>query len=144
MAKLTSETFENALMQLEEAVELAEKHRLLNENNYFTQFRTASIQAFEYCYDMGQKLMRKHIEQAGVSDREFRHLKFRDYMRVAGEYGLLQDPEEWVNFREWRNDTSHTYDGEIAQALFEILPSVIISMRYTCARLKDQLDVCDE
>jgi len=140
MATLTVSAFEKAINQMIQAVEFADKHKALGEMDYFKLLRTAAIQSFEYSYDIGQKLIRRYIEVADAYEDENRHQDFRDYARIAAEYGLIKDPEEWVEFREWRNDASHAFDEDLAQELFNTLPSTIKSMRYTCNQLREKFD----
>ena len=136
MATLSLNALKDALANLDQAIAFAKKHKALGEMDYYKQFRTASIQSFEYSYDIGQKLIKRFIENSDIYKDQSADLDFRDYMRVAAEYGLLQEPEQWVEFREWRNDTSHTYDAEIAEALFVSLPEIVASIRHTCEQLE--------
>ena len=51
-------------------------------------------------------------------------------VEIARSYGAK------IEFREWRNDTSHTYDAEIAEALFVLLPEIAGSIRHTYEQLE--------
>lgn len=136
MATLSVTLLQNALDNLEEAIALANKHKKLGEDNYYRQFRTAAIQAFEYSYDIGQKLIKRHIESSDAYKDAGAELDFRDYMRVAAEHGLLAEPAQWVEFRAWRNETSHTYDTALAEKLFALLPGIAASIGYTLEQLR--------
>lgn len=137
MASISIEILWKSIANLEQAVEFALKHKKLGEMDYYFQFRTAAIQSFEYSYEIANKLIRRHVESADI-DNENRHLDFRDYMRVAAEYGLLNEPEEWVEFREWRNRTSHAYDQDIAEDIFLEFPKIVSSLKYTAQQLAKQ------
>lgn len=138
MAALSVTALNDAIADFEEAIELAEKHKKLGEMNYYRQFRTSAIHSFEYSYELAGKLIRRYIENADNYNNENSHLDFRNYMRVAAEYGLLEEPEEWVEFREWRNKTSHAYDSDIAENIFRKLPSILISMKATAKQLEER------
>lgn len=47
-------------------------------------------------------------------------MNYRDLLRVARESGLIHHVEDWFSFREARNQTSHAYDQNKAQALFQV------------------------
>jgi Nucleotidyltransferase substrate binding protein like len=40
--------------------------------------------------------------------------------RMSAKAGLIDDVDIWLKFRDARNKTSHTYDGDIAQAVVEM------------------------
>jgi len=138
MAALSVTVLNDAIATLEQAIELAEKHKKLGDEIYYQHFRSSAIHSFEYSYELAGKLIRRYIENADTSDDENGHLTFRDYMRVAAEYGLLAEPEEWVEFREWRNKTAHAYDKIIAQDVFDKLPEILISLKKTAIELEER------
>ena len=136
MVALSITALQDAIVSFEQAIEFANKHKKLGEMDYYRQFRTSAIHSFEYCYELANKLIRRYVENAGIDDDETRHLNFRDYLRVAAEYGLLESPEEWVEFREWRNHTSHAYDADVAEELFVELPKILTSIKKTAYQLE--------
>ena len=46
----------------------------------------------------------------------------REAFRLAAREGLITDPECWFDYLGQRNLTSHTYDEEVAEKIFAVLP----------------------
>jgi nucleotidyltransferase substrate binding protein (TIGR01987 family) len=49
----------------------------------------------------------------------------RDVFRLSAEYGLIKNLEVWFDFMEVRNETSHTYDVNVLDEIFSLLPKFI-------------------
>jgi hypothetical protein len=41
---------------------------------------------------------------------------------LSAELGLIKDPEVWFEFLDVRNSTSHTYDVNVLDQIFSLLP----------------------
>lgn len=78
--------------------------------------RDGAIQRFEYCYELAVKMLRRTLETAFGDAVD--QMAFRDLLRTAAERGLIAAPERWFLYREQRNKTAHTYDAEVAAAVF--------------------------
>ena len=87
-------------------------------------------------YDVAIKLISRYVESGDPSIEESRHLNFHNYMRVPAEYGLLNDPGALVEFREWRNHTSHVYDKDVAEDLYAVLPTTAETLCHACKQLE--------
>lgn len=46
----------------------------------------------------------------------------RDIFRLAAQGGLIKDPKFWFKFGEKRNIAVHTYDTDVLEDIFSILP----------------------
>jgi nucleotidyltransferase substrate binding protein (TIGR01987 family) len=80
--------------------------------------RDASIQRFEYTYELCVRSLRRHLEAISDSPAEIDALGFRDMIRAGAERGLLKSEERWFGYRELRNITSHVYDPKKAAQVF--------------------------
>lgn len=78
--------------------------------------RDATIQRFEYTYEIAWKMMKRHLEWSGVADVD--SLSRRDLFREAARAGLIDDAERWFEFLKARNVTSHTYNESIAEEVY--------------------------
>ncbi|HJD65460.1 MAG TPA: nucleotidyltransferase substrate binding protein [Rickettsia endosymbiont of Diachasma alloeum] len=87
---------------------------LLKARNKFEEFRkhldteqnkAGSIQAFEFCYELAWKTMKRFCEKAGKSP-----YTLREIVREAAVAGLISDPTRWFKFIDIRNITVHTYN----------------------------------
>ena len=80
--------------------------------------RDGVIQRFEYTMDLSWKLIQRYLKHiAQVEESAIRTKK--DLFREAGRLGLISNVEAWFGYYEARNETSHTYDPQIAQSVFE-------------------------
>lgn len=114
--------FETALSRLEEALSLAENEVV----------RDASIQRFEFTFELAWKSMRLWLRERGIDVRNP-----RDTLRAAFEQGLIEDAAEWSDLQEKRNLTSHTYDRELAETVYRYLKAHALPLfRSTLERMK--------
>ena len=75
------------------------------------------IKAFEFCYELSWKLMKKVLFNLGVDIGSP-----KDSFREAAANKLIKDPVIWFKFLEMRNRTVHTYDLAILEDIMKILP----------------------
>ena len=87
-----------------------------------TFVRDASIQRFEYTYELCVKSLRRQLEAMSDSPAELDALGYRDMIRVGVERGLINAEAEWFRYRELRNITAHVYDPAKAAQVFDKLP----------------------
>ena len=84
--------------------------------------RDASIQRFEYTYELCVKSLRRQLEAMSDSPAELDALGYRDMIRTGVERGLIKAEAEWFRYRELRNITAHVYDPAKAAQVFDKLP----------------------
>ncbi|MBB3907728.1 nucleotidyltransferase substrate binding protein (TIGR01987 family) [Anoxybacillus rupiensis] len=75
----------------------------------------ATIQRFEFTYDLAWKWMKSYLEYNGNNEVT----SPRKTIKEAFKEGLIQDGETWIQMLEDRNRTSHTYDEQIAMEIYE-------------------------
>ncbi len=85
--------------------------------------KAGAIQYFEFTYELAWKTMKRILSQRGKEVHSPKNV-FRD----AALEKLIDDPEIWFSFQKDRNDTVHTYNIKIAEALFKDLPRFEIEM----------------
>jgi nucleotidyltransferase substrate binding protein (TIGR01987 family) len=73
------------------------------------QDRAGAIQAFEFCFELAWKTLKRILMQKGVEVRSP-----RDAFREAAANQLIGDPKLWFQFLEKRNLTVHTYEEKVA------------------------------
>lgn len=80
----------------------------------FDEFtRDATIQRFEFCYELAWKMLKLRLEQEGVSA-----LTPRQALREALQAALIDDGNVWSEIQRYRNLTSHTYDERLANQVY--------------------------
>ncbi len=111
--KIDFSSFELALGSLKKAVDRAAREPDDEE------VRDAVIQRFEYTFELAWKMIKRQLEVESAVPSEIDTLSFRSLMREAAEKGMIQSFEPWMVYREQRNITSHTYNQEKAESVFE-------------------------
>ena len=126
MNSLNLEPLEKAIEQLKSG--LHQSHA--NPDNEL--LRDGVIQRFEYTMDLSWKMIQRYLKHiAQVEESAIRTKK--DLFREAGRLGLITNIEAWFGYYEARNETSHTYDPQIAESVFNqselFLPDAIILLK---------------
>ena len=103
--------FSRALDKLSNVVTLSRQHTL---NEYE---RDSLIKRFEFTYEMAWKLMMSYEKWSGISQI----LGSRDVIRHAAAQGLIDNGEAWLDMIDARNQTSHTYDEDMATDLADFI-----------------------
>ena len=81
--------------------------------------RDAVIQRFEYTYELAWKMLKRHLDESeGAATIDA--LSRKDLFRLAGERGILDNVEAWFGYHRARNETSHTYDANKAEQVYEV------------------------
>ncbi len=91
--------------------------------------RDASIQRFEYTYELCVKSLRRQLEAMSDSPAELDTLSYRDVIRLGVERGLIAIEADWFAYRELRNTTAHVYDPAKAAQVFAKLPMFLFNAR---------------
>ena len=112
MQELNLDPLEKALKQLEEGLEQ------MNLNPDDELRRDGVIQRFEYSMDLSWKLLQRYLKViAQIDDASIRTKK--DLFREAARLRLVADAGSWIGHYEARNETSHSYNVEIAKKVAE-------------------------
>lgn len=72
------------------------------------------IQRFEYTHELAWNVLKDFLEGRGVSGL----FGSRDATREAYDVELISEGKIWMDMINSRNKTSHTYNEEIADAIF--------------------------
>jgi len=75
--------------------------------------REALIQCFEYTHELAWNVMKDYAEYQGNSSIG----GSRDAAREAFNLHIIEDAEVWMDMIHSRNETSHTYNNEIADVI---------------------------
>lgn len=80
--------------------------------------RDSVIQRFEYTYELSWKFLARHLE-SDLGNEYVDRLARRDLYRLGAEKGLLGDASAWFEYHTARNITSHSYNLEVAEKVYE-------------------------
>lgn len=103
------DSYRKALSRLAEIVS-ASKKRTLNDFEC-----DGLVQRFEFTHELSWKLMKAYAEYQGYDGIG----GSRDATRKAFEMGLICDGQSWMDMIKSRNETSHNYNGDIAEEVVE-------------------------
>ena len=74
----------------------------------------ATIQRFEFTIELFWKLLKKLLFSKGVSTQYP-----RDVLQQAYAGNLIDDEQVWLKMMNDRNQTTHTYDEDLANQIYE-------------------------
>ena len=138
---------DDAIAQLEEALEYHGSDLASRDPALKLHLRAAAIQAFEFTYELSFKMIKRHLEQASENPARFDEMSFSAIMREALPAGFVQSELSiWKEYRKLRGTTSHTYDKDKARVVFESVPDFLREARYLRDQLQqrnDSLDAAD-
>lgn len=110
--------YKKALHTLNKAVNLSYERELSDLE------KQGLIQGFEFTHEMCWKTMKDFITERGNQ-----HIYgSKDAIREAFNLGLISDGENWMSMIESRNQSSHTYNNEIADQIVERIIEVYIRL----------------
>jgi nucleotidyltransferase substrate binding protein (TIGR01987 family) len=122
MGLLNFDSLTKAITQLEQGLKYIDSEP---DNDLM---RDGVIQRFEYTMDLSWKFIQRYLKDiAQVSESSIRSKK--DLFREAAKLGLIIDAETWIGHYEARNETSHTYNSEVAQSVFARAKIFVIDAR---------------
>lgn len=99
---------------LEQAFERLKKFM---QNNKTEQEQAGIVQAFEYCYELSWKIIKRVLSSKGIEVNSP-----KDTFREAGRNKIIEDVKKWFMFLETRNLTVHTYNVKILEEVMKIIP----------------------
>ena len=138
MERLDLSALENAFTSL--ALTIAK----LADNQWFTQqdaivqdtLIAGAIQKFEFVYELSIKMMKRQLKLLAAVPEEIDSSDFRDILRLSARAGLIDTVEDWLLYRKMRNVTSHTYDQDKAQQIYQQISDFLQSAQFLLNQLK--------
>jgi nucleotidyltransferase substrate binding protein (TIGR01987 family) len=95
------------------------------------QEKAGAVQAFEFCYELAWKLMKRILEMRGLEVGSP-----KDTFRKAFEEQLIDDPELWFEFQKKRNLTAHTYNEENLDIIIDSFSTFAQEMQKLIVKLE--------
>lgn len=94
-----------AFQTLVEAVELAEQRPLSKLE------QQGLIQSFEFTHELAWNVLKDYLTEQGIQNL----IGSRDATRAAFKNDLIEEGEDWMDMIDALNQTSHTYNPELAE-----------------------------
>lgn len=100
---------------IEPLIRAFEKFERFRAHDGTEQERAGIIQAFEYCFELSWKIMKRLLDERGkVANSP------KEAFRMAALENFISDPELWFDFLKKRNLTVHTYNQGDADEVLSI------------------------
>ena len=96
--------------------------------------RDGIIKRFRYCVEVSWISAKKVLEY-----HEFKADTPRNIFRELARIGWINNPEQWIEFLEARNKTSHLYHEKVAEELFQIIPIFLKATHKLLVGLEEKL-----
>jgi nucleotidyltransferase substrate binding protein (TIGR01987 family) len=101
-----------ALEKLTEAVNYVRNNSIAADGALSDILREGLIQRFEYTHELAWNVMKDYAEFQGISVGGS-----RDATREAFSLKIIKNGESWMDMIRSRNETSHTYNNNIAKEI---------------------------
>lgn len=102
--------------------------------------RAGAIQAFKFTYELSHKMLKRYLENTEPSPDVIESMDFETLIRTGNEKGLLMsDVVIWKSYRAKRGTTSHTYNEEKAEVVFENIPLFLAEVKHLLKTLKEKI-----
>ena len=103
--RLKKEDYHHAFVRLQAA--------LRKDVDMDDMYLDATIQRFEFCFELAWKLMKAVLQYDGIEVNSP-----RSCIRESWKQGLIPNAQEWLEMMEKRNLSSHTYDENAAREIY--------------------------
>jgi nucleotidyltransferase substrate binding protein (TIGR01987 family) len=100
-------SFQKAFRRLSDAATLAAKRELTDLE------QQGLIQAFEFTHELAWNVLNDYLQDQGYTNL----VGSKDATRTAFKNGLIEDGEAWMAMIQSRNQTSHTYNQDLADEI---------------------------
>ena len=75
--------------------------------------RDATIQRFEFCFELAWKAVQTYVRDQGLECRSPRNC-----FRTGAQLNIIEDPLTWFEYLESRNLIAHTYNEKLADKVY--------------------------
>jgi nucleotidyltransferase substrate binding protein (TIGR01987 family) len=132
--KKLKERFENyskAVVKLNE---------ILQEEEKVDYIYDATIQRFEFTYELAWKLLKEYLSYNGIADVN----SPREAFKEAFASGVISNGEKWIEMLKDRNITTHTYKESQAKVVYNNVKTNYIHLFLELKeRLAREIALCD-
>lgn len=118
---LELKSLEKAIKSFEQSILKTTDKEFIKELDEITYklLKSGVIQNFEFTYELCWKFLKRWLSE-NIGKSYVEGITRRHLFRYGAENKLIDDVDKWMIFHRARNLTSHTYDEDIAEEVFEI------------------------
>ena len=95
--------------------------------------KDSCVKRFEYTYETAKKIMNKFLKKE--YDKTEKDLTINNIFREMYSLDLIKSFDNWAEYREKRNYTSHEYDDRYTYEILELTPHLIEDVDYLIHKL---------
>lgn len=117
------DTYESALKSL----------KVTLDEPYSDLIRDATIQRFEYSVELSWKTLKRFLKIVYEVDEA----AVRELFRKAERFGVVESAGQWIIYIEKRNLTSHTYNENTAQEVYQVITPFYLDAIKLLEAMKD-------
>ena len=137
------------MSSLNKTVESLERAiRVTNDDRFFSglsddtkeTIKAGVIQNFEVAYEFCWKYIQRWLKENVPSEQAEFPRSRKELFRLAARFGLIDDPLPWFSYGDARNLSSHTYDEEKAESVYETALDFVKDARNLLEKLKELND----
>ena len=111
---------------------------LIEENPKIKVYiKDSCVQRYEYTYETAKKVMNKFLKKE--FDKQEIDLTINNIFRSMFGLGIIENFDNWCEYREKRNSTSHEYDNTLTFPILEIIPKFINDVDILISNLEKTL-----
>ncbi|MFA5424405.1 MAG: nucleotidyltransferase substrate binding protein [Phycisphaerae bacterium] len=118
--KLDFSSLIKAVESIEKTLDVAVKSDASGlDANTINAIKAGVIQNFEFTYELCWKFMKRWLRENAPAEQAEHPRARKELFRLAAQYGLIDNPAAWFTYGDARNLTSHTYDEDTAESVYE-------------------------
>ena len=116
--QLDLSSLKKAVDVLQRSIKVAGIELEISEKDLKETIRAGVIQNFEVAYEQSWKMMKRWLEE-NVGSSYVDGVTRRELFRLAAENHLISNINKWMEYHHSRNLTTHTYDEDTAEEVFQ-------------------------
>jgi len=138
--KLDLTSLEKALTSLSQLYQRVSNEAFMSKQDHVIRFglQAGLVQNLEFTYEICWKMMKRWLEINAGENVE--GVTRRELFRMAAENHLIENVDDWMTFRELRNQTSHRYDSKLAEDAQALIADFILAAERLFEYLKAHND----
>lgn len=138
---LVLNNFQKSIEALERSLQVMSEPEQMDLLSHEAQeaVKAGVIQNFEVAYEQAWKMIKRWLEN-NADAIQVDGVTRRELFRLAAEQQLIGDVDLWMEFHKARNETSHSYDGDVAQEVLETAQKFLSEVKDLFDRLEQHND----
>ena len=123
---------ERLKLKYQDALRALVTFKSIIRENYSVIIRDATIQRFEYTYELSWKTLKRYLAlESGIEEFNIKNL-----YREAGRQNILDNITHWFQYHTARNMTSHTYNENVADETYDLARAFLVDAEKLVEKLE--------